>query len=182
LIQLGVAVLIAAIGGPNVTPVACLLAGSAVVIVLGLIFAWRDSVAVAVSGDRAASPWWCFLLVPFAYLFARAHHKVTSVGLDWALPIASLVAFAVVLAAGTSVVTATQAANTVFDQATAQNDMATWLQTKASVTATVQCPATPSMSAGTTFQCIATTSDGTPLTLYVTVEDSSGTIQWTVLP
>jgi hypothetical protein len=38
------------------------------------------------------------------------------------------------------------------------------------------------MSAGTTFQCIATTSDGTPLTLYVTVEDSSGTIQWTVLP
>jgi hypothetical protein len=66
--------------------------------------------------------------------------------------------------------------NIVFDEAGVENGILNGNWTIAPDS--VDCPATPSMKEGNTFECIATFSDGSTATVYIKVQDTSGNITW----
>jgi len=48
------------------------------------------------------------------------------------------------------------------------------------ISVTVDCPQNPPMNPGSTFQCVATATDGSTVFVTVTVQDTSGDITWRV--
>jgi len=87
---------------------------------------------------------------------------------------AGSLAFAAVLFAGCG-------NSAVLDNDKLQQVIADGLQQQAGVTAVVTCPDNQPIQQGQSFQCSATTADGTNLTIQVTQTDNAGNVNWQVV-
>jgi hypothetical protein len=179
LVLLGVAILAAALLGADGTTSAYLLVGAGVADVLAIIAAEFDTKALRAAGEPVSSAlgWWC-LLVPWAYLWARAVKRTRKTGADWALFAGSVIAWLLVIVIAVPVTGSVMTNSSVFDRARAQADIAKGIKAQSGVTATVNCPQDPALNPGSQFQCVATASDGSTAMVTVTIQDRKGDYTW----
>jgi hypothetical protein len=72
--------------------------------------------------------------------------------------------------------------NIVFDKVGVEKQMVDWLGSNYVAPTSVDCPETPTMKEGNTFECIANFSDSSTATIYVKVQDTSGNITFGTSP
>ncbi len=179
LVLLGIAILATMLGGPSGSVTGYLLCGSVVAAVFAVFAARRDIRALLAAGDPVDPNLvrWC-LLVPWAYLWARAVKRVNKTNADWGLLAGALGACLLVIVISTPVIDSVITDNTTFNQAQVQESIAGGIQSQSGVAVTVSCPQDPPMNPGSQFQCIATAADGTTTAVTVTINDRSGHYTW----
>ena len=179
LVQLGIAVLAAVLSSPDDNVLACLLCGAVVAFLFALFAAFRDIRTLRAAGEslNPALAWWC-LLVPWAYLWARAVRRPGRTNADWGLLAASIAAWLLVIVISSPVIGSVTTDSATFNQAGVQAQIAKGIQAQAGVAVTVSCPADPPLDPGSRFECIATAADGSTTAVTVTIQDRSGDIIW----
>jgi hypothetical protein len=179
LLLLGIAALAALLVGVNVGVSACLLIGALVADAFAIFAAYRDTRALRAAGEPVSSglAWWC-LLVPWAYLWARAVKRVNRTGTDWGLLVVAVAAWLVIIVIGASVVGSAVTTGAVFEQAQVQSQIASGIEAKSGIAVTVSCPQDPPLNPGSQFQCVATAPDGSTTLVTVTIQDRSGDYLW----
>lgn len=70
------------------------------------------------------------------------------------------------------------ASTPTFDKAGTEQEIIEQAAAKGITYSTVECPTTPSIREGNTFQCIASVSDGTTLSLNIRIQDNQGSYTW----
>jgi Domain of unknown function (DUF4333)/Protein of unknown function (DUF2510) len=179
LILLAVAAVIAALGGQSGSTSGYILIGALVAGLIAVFMSYRDARTLVNSQDLggAGIAWWS-LLSPWAYLWARAAKRSNRTNLDWILLAASVAGWVLVVAIATPVISNVAAANTSFNRAKVQTDIARGIQNQLGVRAKVDCPQDPPIHPGSTFQCIARAADGSRALVTVTIQDRSGDYTW----
>lgn len=183
LLWLGAAAAVAVALGPsvNLSGPGPVLIGWVITAVFAVIAARKDTLALRAAGERSAgtSTWWC-LFIGWPYLLGRLIRLRNRRGIDGTLlAVAVLLWIGAAIAVGT-VASSAQSAGTVLNQAKLQSELASALKARTGDAATVNCPADPSMSPGSQFECAATFSDGSTAIVTVTVQDSQGDVIWKV--
>ena len=179
LLLLGVAAVVAAVVSVNVGVSQCLLIGALVADVFAIFAAYRDARALRAAGEPVGAhlAWWC-LLVPWAYLWARAVKRVNKGSADWGLLVGAAAAWLLVLVISVPVIGSVITDSSVFEQAQVQSQIASGIEAKSGVAVTVSCPKDPPLNPGSQFQCIATATDGSTTLVTVTIQDRQGDIIW----
>jgi len=179
LVQLGIAILAAVLTSPDDNVVGCLLAGGVVAFLFAIFAAFRDIRALGAAGEdlNPALAWWC-LLVPWAYLWARAIKRPGRTNADWGLLAGSITAWLLVLVISSPVIAAVTTDSATFNQAQVQSQIASGIKAKSGVAVTVSCPQNPPLNPGSQFTCIATAGDGSTVPVNVTIQDRSGDYIW----
>jgi hypothetical protein len=179
LLLLGVAAVVAAAVSVNVGVSQCLLIGALVAAVFAIFAAYRDARALRAAGEPVGAhlAWWC-LLVPWAYLWARAVKRVNKGSADWGLLVGAAAAWLLVLVISVPVIGSVITDSSVFEQAQVQSQIASGIEAKSGVAVTVSCPKDPPLNPGSQFQCIATATDGSTTLVTVTIQDRQGDIIW----
>ncbi|MGH3227294.1 MAG: DUF4333 domain-containing protein [Streptosporangiaceae bacterium] len=157
----------------------CLLIGALVAAVFAIFAAYRDARALRSAGEPVGGglAWWC-LLVPWAYLWARAVKRINKGSADWGLLVGAAAAWLVVLVISVPVIGSVITDSAVFEQAQVQSQIASGIEAKSGVAVTVSCPKDPPLNPGSQFQCIATAADGSTTLVTVTIQDRQGDIIW----
>jgi hypothetical protein len=176
---LGVAALVGVLVGVNTGVSTCLLIGALIADVFAIFAAYRDTRALRAAGEPVSSglAWWC-LLVPWAYLWARAVKRVNKGSADWGLLAGSVAAWLLIIVIAAPVVGSAITTGSVFERAKVQAQIANGIQAQTGNTVTVNCPASPPLDPGSSFQCIATSADGSTTAVTVTIQDRSGDMTW----
>ena len=179
LVQLGVAIVAAFVTSPDDNVVGCMLAGAAAAFLFAIFAAFRDIRALKLTGEslNPALAWWC-LLVPWAYLWARAVKRPGRTNADWGLLAGTVAAWLLVVVISAPVINSVTTSAAVFDQAKVQFEIAQNIQAQSGVSVSVSCPADPPLNPGSQFECIATTADGSTTAVTVTIQDRQGDIIW----
>ncbi len=179
LVQLGIAVLAAVLSSPDDNVLACLLCGAVVAFLFAIFAASRDIRALRAAGEslNPALAWWC-LLVPWAYLWARAVKRPGRTNADWGLLAASIAAWLLVIVISSQVIGAVTTDSATFNQAGAQAQIAKGIKAQTGSTVTVSCPTNPPLNPGSQFKCIATAADGSSTIVTVTIQDRQGDMIW----
>jgi hypothetical protein len=179
LLLLGVAALVALAASVNVSVTACLLIGGLVADVFAIFAAYRDTRALRAGGEPVSGglAWWC-LLVPWAYLWARAVKRVNKSGADWGLLAGAVAAWLLIIVIASPVVGSAITTGAVFNQAQVQATIAKGIKNQTGVAVTVSCPSDPPLNPGSQFECVATADDGSTTSVTVTIQDRSGDIIW----
>lgn len=179
LVQLGIAILAAVLTSPADNVTACLLCGAAVAALFAIFAAFRDVRALRAAGEtlNPALPWWC-LLVPWAYLWARAVKRPGRTNTDWGLLAGSVAAWLLVIVISSPVLGAVTTDSATFSQAGVQAQIASGIKAQTGVTVTVSCPANPPLDPGSKFECIARAADGSSTVVTVTIQDRQGDVIW----
>jgi len=156
------------------------LAGWLGAALLSWIASEMDARSLKRSGDARLAGWGmiCIIFSGWAYLLVRAIKLRT--GADWGIFAACAALLVFVLAGIYPLANAVKDSNAVFDQAGLQNAIAAKLAKDAGSPVNVSCPASPEMTAGTRFTCLATASDGSTATVNVTMQDNRGDVVWQV--
>ena len=179
LVLLGVAILAAVLTSPSDNVTGCLLCGAVISDLFAIFAARRDIRALQAAGEvvNPAMVWWC-LLVPWAYLWARAAKRPARTGADWGLLAASIAAWLLVIVISAPAIGSVTTDSATFNQAGVQAQIAKGIQAQTGVAVTVSCPADPPLDPGSRFECIATAADGSTTAVTVTIQDRSGDIVW----
>lgn len=179
LLLLGVAALAAVLASVNTSISTCLLIGGLVANVFAIFAAYRDTRALRAAGEPVSSglAWWC-LLVPWAYLWARAVKRVNKSGADWGLFAGSVAAWLLIIVIAAPVVGSAITTAETFNRARVQADIAKGIKNQSGVAVTVDCPQEPSLNPGSRFQCVATAADGSTTPVTVIIQDRSGDYIW----
>jgi len=181
LVLLGIAALVSVLTAPGSSVSQCLLAGDVVAAVFAIVAAVRDARALREAGEPvgAGLACWC-LLVPWAYLIARAVKRTRKSGTDWGIFSAGVIAWLVVIVISVPVTSSARTSGETFNQAQVQSQIASGIKAKSGVAVTVACPQDPPVNPGSTFQCVATAAGGSTVAVNVTIQDSSGDYIWQV--
>jgi Domain of unknown function (DUF4333)/Protein of unknown function (DUF2510) len=179
LLLLAVASAAAALGGQNGSNAGYIAIGGFVACVVAVFMSYRDARALVNSRELGGTgiAWWA-LLAPWAYLWARAVKRANRTNLDWILLGASLAVWFLVIGIATPIVNNVATANTTFNRAKVQTDIARGIRNQLGVSAVVNCPLDPPIHPGATFQCIARAKDGSRAFVTVTIQDRSGDYTW----
>lgn len=179
LILLAVAALFAALGGEGGSTSGYILLGAFVAGLIAVFMSYRDARSLVNARELGSTgiAWWS-LLSPWAYLWARAAKRSNRTNLDWMLLGASAVGWVLIVAIATPVISNVAEANTSFNRAKVQTDIARGIQNQLGVRATIDCPQDPPIHPGSTFQCIARAADGSRAMVTVTIQDRSGDYVW----
>lgn len=179
LVQLGIAILVSVLTSPGGNGLGCLLAGAVVAFPFAIFAASRDVRALRAAGEdlNPALAWWC-LLVPWAYLWARAVKRPGRTNADWGLLAGSVAAWLLVIVISSAVIGAATAASATFNQAATQAQIARGLEAQTGVPFKVSCPANPPVNPGSQFKCIATAAIGSSTVVTVTFQDRQGDVFW----
>ena len=179
LLLLGVAAVVATVASVNIGVSQCLLIGALVADVFAIFAAYRDARALRAAGEPVGGglAWWC-LLVPWAYLWARAVKRVDKGSADWGLLVGAAAAWLLVLLISAPVIGSVITNSETFNQAQVQAQIASGIQSQTRTAVTVSCPQDPPLSPGSQFQCIATEADGSTIPVTVTIDDRSGQYTW----
>ena len=178
-ILLGVAIVAAILASPNGTVTEYLLIGAVLSDAFATFAAWRDARALREAGEPVSGglAWWC-LLVPWAYLWARAVKRVNKTSGDWALLAGAAAVWLVVIVISTPVIDSVITNSETLNQARLQSQIASGIKSQTGEVTTVQCPQDPPLNPGSQFQCVATATDGSTTMVTVTVQDRNGDIIW----
>jgi hypothetical protein len=181
LVQLGVAIMAAFLGGPSGTAGEYLLIGALVAALFAIIAARRDVKALRAAGETVspAMASWC-LLSPWAYLIARAVRRSSRTGADWGLLAGTAAIWLIALVISVPIINSVITDASTINQAQLQSQIASSIKAKSGVAVTVNCPKDPPVNPGSQFQCIATAADGSTVGVTVTVQDRSGDVIWQV--
>jgi Domain of unknown function (DUF4333)/Protein of unknown function (DUF2510) len=181
LVLLGVAALVSVLTAPGSSVSQCLLAGDVMAAVFSIFAAVRDARALRAAAEPvgAGLAWWC-LLVPWAYLIARAVKRTRKSGTDWGIFSAGVIAWLVVIVIAVPVTSSAGTSGETFNQAQVQSQIASGITAKTGESVTVACPQDPPLNPGSTFQCVATAADGSTVAVNVTIQDTSGDYIWQV--
>ena len=179
LLLLGVAAAVAAVASVNIGVSQCLLIGALAADVFAIVAAYRDARALRAAGEPVGAhlAWWC-LLVPWAYLWARAVKRVNKGSADWGLLVGAAAAWLLVLVVSVPVIGSVITDSAIFEQAQVQSQIASGIKAKSGVAVTVSCPKDPPLNPGSQFQCVATAADGSTTLVTVTIQDRQGDIIW----
>ncbi len=146
--------------------IAAIIAGNLVV----LSFSWLVPALVCCIGGVI----WGVLGVRYAQRTAGEGARRSRVGLTLSgLALISLASWGFLVSTGQ---------NIVFDKAGVEKQMVDWLGETYVAPTSVDCPETPTMKEGNTFECIANFSDSSTATIYVKVQDTSGNITFGTSP
>ena len=150
-----------------------------VAFLFAIFAAFRDIRALRTAGEplNPALAWWC-LLVPWAYLWARAVKRPGRTNADWGLLVTSVAAWLLVIVISSPVIRAVTTDSATFNQAGAQAQIAKGIEAQTGSTVTVNCPEDPPLNPGSKFECIATAADGSTTLVTVTIQDRSGDVIW----
>ncbi len=181
LLLLGVAAIVAMLAGPNVGVSQCLLLGGAVADIFAIFAASRDARALRAAGEPVSSglAWWC-VLVPWAYLWARAVKRTNKANADWGLLAAAVAVWLLAVVISVPVTGSASTTGATFNRAQVQSDVASAIKAKTGTAVTVDCPQDPPLNPGSKFQCVATAADGSTAFVNITIQDRSGDYIWQV--
>jgi len=179
LLLLGVAALVAVLAAPNAGVSQCLLIGAAVADAFAIFAASKDARALRAAGEPVGSglAWWC-LLVPWAYLWARAVKRTNKTNTDWGLLAAAVAVWLLAIVVSVPVIGSATTTGETFNRAQAQTDIAKGIKAQSGVTVTVNCPQDPPLNPGSKFECIATAGNGSTTLVTVTIQDRNGDVIW----
>ncbi len=179
LLLLGVAALIAAVAGLKVGVSQSIVIGGLIAVIFAIFAASRDTRALRAAGEPVGGglAWWC-LLVPWAYLWARAVKRTAKSGADWGILAAAVVVWLVVVVIAVPVTNSAVTTGETFNQAQVQADIAKGIKAQTGVTVTVSCPKDPPLNTGSKFQCVATAANGSTTLVDITIQDQSGDYIW----
>jgi hypothetical protein len=179
LLLLAVAAMLAVLGGENDSTSGYLLTGALVAGLIAGFVSYRDARTLVNSQNlRGTKIAWWSLLTPWAYLWARAAKRSNRTNLDWILLASSVAGWVLIFAIATPVINNVAAANTSFNRAKVQTDIARGIHDQLGVRATVDCPRDPPIHPGSTFPCIARAADGSRAMVNVTIQDRSADYTW----
>ena len=179
ILLLGLATLVAALVGVSASVSQCLLAGALVTDAFAIYAAHRDARSLRAAGEpvSGALAWWP-LLVPWAYLWARAVKRVNKSGADWGLLGGAVATWLLVIVIASPVIGSATTTGETFNRAQVQTTIAKGIKNQLGATVTVSCPKDPPLNPGSQFQCVATTADGSTTLVTVTIQDRSGDYLW----
>lgn len=181
IMAIALAIIIGAVAGPTYDS-AALGVGWLATDVAAIVFAAKDVRYLVQSGERTISShayWWA-LLIPWAYLVYRVAKRPTRTAVEVGVAVGAAVVWLVGLVAGAAIVASLVIGVSSFNRANVEAAIAKGIERQTGATVTVVCPASPSIRAGSTFQCAAMAAGVSVAFVDVTIEDNSGSYIWKV--
>jgi hypothetical protein len=122
----------------NVGVSLCILIGALIADVFAIFAAHRDVQTLRAAGEPVSSglAWWC-LLVPWAYLWARAVKRANKTGADWGLLAGAVAAWLLIVIISVPVTGSAATTGAIFNQAQVQTAIANGVEAKSGVAVTV---------------------------------------------